>query len=144
MRGEGCGEGFEARAAVVERVVEEELVALEEDVEGHEDSGDLLADCVVYALAADALGEDGEGESFVEGEVPAEDFAVEDERGGDVGEGFGEFGEALGDVFAVAGVDGDAVGLGWVAAVELGAHAVVFVLEISLDWCGFVGCVLRS
>ncbi len=70
-------------------------------------------------------------------EVPAEDFAVEDDGSngglGDGAEGFGEFGEARGDVFAVAGVDADAVGLGGVSAVKLGAHAVVFVFEEGLD-----------
>ena len=71
------------------------------------------------------------------GEVPAEDFAVEDQGAvagrGDLREGFFDLGEAVGDVFAVAGVDGDAAGLGGVAAVELRAHAVVLVFEEGFD-----------
>ena len=51
----------------------------------------------------------------------------------DAGEGFGELGKALGDVLAIAGVDGDSAGLGGVAAVDLRAHAVVFVFEEGLD-----------
>ena len=83
-----------------------------------------------------------------EGEVPAEDFAVEDERavggGIDMGKGFGEFGETFGDVVAVAGVEGDAAGVVGIAAVELGAHAVVLVFEEGEDGCGLqvVSCRL--
>ena len=59
----------------------------------------------------------------------------------DAGEGFEgfELGKAFGDVFAVAGVDGDAAGLVDVAAVNLRAHAVVLVFEEGLD---AAGCVL--
>ena len=45
-------------------------------------------------------------------------------------EGFHEFGEAFADLFAIAREERDASGLAGIAAMQLCAHAVVFVFEL--------------
>ncbi len=79
---EGLGEGFEAGAALAQGLGEEEIAGGSEEIEGHEDDGDVAAHGGIDALAADALAEGGEGQGFGGGEVPGEEFAVEDEGGG--------------------------------------------------------------
>ena len=82
-------DGFEAVAALAQGQVERELAIGVEQIEGHEDDRDPRAPLVGDALAADALAEDGEGKCVCDrspcgAKVPAEDFAVEDQRAGGV------------------------------------------------------------
>ena len=60
-------DGFEAVAAVAEWEVEEEFALGVEEVEDHEDGGNLGAEFVRDFLAADAGAEDGEGEGVGDG-----------------------------------------------------------------------------
>lgn len=114
-------------AAFGERALEEQMALREEAIEGDERDGSGEQHFGRDAFAAEAVGEGDEGERAGGGVVPAEDFTVENAGLVEGGEGVGEFGEGCGDVFAVAGVDGDAGGLGGVSGVDLGAHAVEFV-----------------
>ena len=103
--GDGSGgapfgdELFEQRAAGRQRQRQGELAVGKEQIEGHEDDGDLRAQGVRDDLAADALAHDRERQRLARAircrcsEVPAEDFAVENQRLGDVREGFGKLGK---------------------------------------------------
>ncbi len=102
----------------------------EEEVEGYEACGDQRCGEEVDLFAAQALLEFGERDGSAV--APADDFAVEDEVGGDFAKGWKEFGE-FGDAVEGAGVDLHL----WAALVDLGADAVEFFFyERACGECG--------
>ena len=78
------------------------------------------------------------------GRVPGDDFSIEDGWFVNLLEGFDQFGKAFADILAIAREEGYASGLIWIAAVQLGAHAVVLVFEEGANGAGLRIVVNRS